>query len=103
MINIVCCVVLAFILFPSAVVVCQTPSRDEPKKSEAGDDDKSSARTVEDQVLTSKELPAVSLEFDEAFKYVGSQTFTLYDVARAEQHFFVDADEKGQIKRMYWV
>jgi hypothetical protein len=23
--------------------------------------------------------------------------------ARAEQHFFVDADKEGRIKRMYWV
>jgi hypothetical protein len=48
-------------------------------------------------------MPALRLEFDKEFKYVGSQTFILYDVATAEQHFFVDADERGRIKRFYWV
>jgi hypothetical protein len=103
MIKMVCCVVLPLILFPLPVAVCQAPSRDEPKRPPAGDDEKSSARSVKDQVLTSNELPAVRLKFDKAFKYAGSQTFILYDVARAEQHFFVDADEKGRIKRMYWI
>lgn len=60
-------------------------------------------RTVKGQVLTSKSLPAVRLSFDKAFKYIGSQNFVLYDVANAEQHFFVDADQQGNIKRLYWV
>lgn len=60
-------------------------------------------RSVKGQVLTSAATPAVKLEFDKAFKYVGSQSFVLYDVANAEQHFFVDADELGRIKRFYWV
>jgi hypothetical protein len=64
-------------------------------------DDK--ARIVEGQVLISTELPAVKLKFDKDFKYVGSQTFILYKVARAEQHFFVDADDQGRIKRLYWL
>lgn len=61
------------------------------------------ARRVQGQVLTSTELPAARITVDKAFKYVGSQTFILYDVARAEQHFFVDADEQGRIHRMYWI
>lgn len=61
------------------------------------------ARTVKGQVITSTEKPAVRLEFDKDFKYVGTQDFILYDVARAEQHFLVDADKDGRIKRMYWV
>lgn len=55
------------------------------------------------QVLTSNGMPSVRLKFDKAFKYVGTQSFILYDVANAEQHFFVDADKTGRIKRMYWV
>jgi len=54
-------------------------------------------------VLTSKDTPAVRLEFDKAFKYIGAQSFVLYDVANAEQHFFVDADKDGRIKRFFWV
>ena len=60
-------------------------------------------RTVKGQVITSAELPAVRLEFDKGFKYAGGHDFILYDVARAEQHFFVDADNQGRIKRLYWV
>jgi hypothetical protein len=60
-------------------------------------------RSVKGQVLTSTEMPAVRIEFDKAFKYVGGQDFILYNVARAEQHFFVDADEQGRVRRFYWV
>src|SRR5262245_46689898 len=61
------------------------------------------ARSVKGQVLTSTEMPAVRIEFDKGFKYAGGHSFILYDVANAEQHFFVDADKEGRIKRMYWV
>jgi hypothetical protein len=61
------------------------------------------ARSVKGQVLNSTELPAIRLKFSKEFKYIGSQDFILYDVARAEQHFFVDADKQGRIRRMYWV
>ncbi|HKQ05220.1 MAG TPA: hypothetical protein VJ464_08825 [Blastocatellia bacterium] len=61
------------------------------------------ARKVKGQVLTSPATPAVRLEFGKDFKYVGHQEFILYDVAHAEQHFFVDADKDGRIKRFYWV
>jgi hypothetical protein len=60
-------------------------------------------RTVKGQKLVSKEMPTVNLTFDKAFKYAGMQSFILYDVANAEQHFFVDADKEGRIKRLYWV
>ena len=60
-------------------------------------------RSVNGQVLTSDEMPAVQLEFAKEFKYVGSQSFILYDVARAEQHFFIDADKENRIRRLYWI
>src|SRR2546426_11109656 len=60
-------------------------------------------RGVQGQVLTSTEMPAVRIEFDRKFKFAGSQTFVLYNVARAEQYFFVDANDKGAIRRLYWV
>jgi hypothetical protein len=60
-------------------------------------------RGVKAQVLTSTEMPAVRIEFDKGFKYVGGHNFILYDVAHAEQHFFIDADKEGRVKRMYWV
>jgi hypothetical protein len=67
------------------------------------DDKQQLLRTVKGQVLTSTEMPAVRLKFDDKFKYAGGQSFILYDVARAEQHFFVDSDKDGRVKRLYWV
>jgi hypothetical protein len=60
-------------------------------------------RTVKGQTLTSMETPKVKLTFDKAFRYIGGQEFILYDVAQAEQHFFVEADKPGNIKRLYWI
>ena len=71
--------------------------------SRAWNDSTTPARKVTGQTLTSTHLPAVRIKFDKAFKYIGNQSFVLYDVANAEQHFFVDADKQGSIKRMYWV
>lgn len=62
-----------------------------------------SIRTVEGQVLISTRLPAIRLEFDKEFRYVGGHAFVLYDVAQAEQHFFVEADQDKRINRLYWV
>jgi CubicO group peptidase (beta-lactamase class C family) len=80
--------------------VPQSPSAAAPEPTTSS---QQPARSVKGQVLLSKETPRVSLEFDKGFKYVGGHDFILYDVARAEQHFFVDADQQGRIKRFYWV
>jgi hypothetical protein len=61
------------------------------------------ARSVDGQVLSSTGMPSVAIEFDEEFKYAGTQSFVLYDVANCEQHFFVDADDKGRVKGLYWI
>lgn len=58
-------------------------------------------RAVKGQVLTSTGLPPIRIRFDRRLKYVGSQKFVLYERAQAEQHFFVDADARGRIRRMY--
>src|SRR5688572_19750899 len=63
----------------------------------------SNLRTAKGQILTSPELPKLQLKFAKPFKYAGGHTFILYDVARAEQHFFVDADKNGNVSRFYWV
>lgn len=73
------------------------------RSASAGQAKTARARMVKDQILVSTEMPAVRLKFDDAFKYVGTQDFILYEVARAEQHFFVDADKEGRVNRMYWV
>jgi hypothetical protein len=58
-------------------------------------------RVVKGRVLTSAKLPAIRMRFDKRFKYVGSQKFVLYGRAQAEQHFFVDADARRRVRRMY--
>ncbi|MGH7725600.1 MAG: hypothetical protein ACREOU_09245 [Candidatus Eiseniibacteriota bacterium] len=103
MIKTVCCGIAALIFIPLAVASGQSSATDSAKTLSTVDVDMALTRSVKGQVLTSTEMPAVSLTFDKAFKYVGGQVFILYDVARAEQHFFADTDEQGRIKRMYWV
>ncbi|HEV3469174.1 MAG TPA: hypothetical protein VG148_07625 [Pyrinomonadaceae bacterium] len=63
----------------------------------------SAARRVEGRTLVSAERPAVRIKFDDDFKYAGTQSFVLYDVAGVEQFFFVDADRENRIRRLYWV
>jgi hypothetical protein len=58
-------------------------------------------RSVKGHVLTSTYQPSIRIRFDKSFRYVGSQKFTLYGRAEAEQFFFVDADARGLIRRMY--
>ena len=60
-------------------------------------------RTAKGDTLSSPELPKLKLKFRNPFKYVGGHTFILYNVARAEQHFYVDADKDGNVSRLYWV
>lgn len=62
-----------------------------------------SLRPVKNRVLVSKEMPAASLKFGKDFKYASGHQFVLYGVANAEQHFFVNADKNGLVRRMYWV
>jgi len=83
-------VALASLAITSILVCAQTDNAAKP-------------RTVKGQVLTSPAMPAVSMKFDKSFKYAGTQSFVLYNVANAEQHFFVDADKQGRIRRLYWV
>jgi hypothetical protein len=81
------------------VVACNRLAPQTQRAAETGQ----SSRTVNGQELVSTQQPAMRLKFDKAFKYVGAQSFVLYDVANAEQHFFVDADKEGRIKRLYWI
>jgi hypothetical protein len=59
-------------------------------------------RTDQDTILRSDQLPAIKIQIDPAFKYVGSTSFILYDVARAEQHHFVVADVERRVLRRLW-
>lgn len=59
-------------------------------------------RTVDENTLTSTKSPAVRLELDEGFEYLGDQEFNLYGVARVEQHFFAELDGE-RLQRLYWI
>ena len=65
--------------------------------------DLNNLRTAKGDTLSSPELPKLKLKFKKPFRYVGGHTFILYEVARAEQHFYVDADKDGNVSRLYWV
>jgi len=80
-------------LLLSVVSFAQSVSKPEAKQT----------RRVKGQILTSTYLPPVRLKFDKAFKHIGSQKFTLFERAQAEQYYFVDADKQQRIKRMYIV
>lgn len=98
-------VIVSLLMLTSSLARCEAnqhaaQTKQEPAKAEA---EQKLTRKVEGRVILSDELPAARLEFAPEFKYAGGQSFILYNVARAEQHFFVDADAQGRIKRLYWV
>ena len=59
-------------------------------------------RTGSDTILRSDQLPAIAIQVDPAFKYMGSTSFILYDLARVEQHHFVVADAERRVVRRLW-
>ena len=59
-------------------------------------------RTGSDTILRSEKLPAIAIQIDPAFRYVGSTSFILYEIARAEQHHFVVADAERRLVRRLW-
>jgi hypothetical protein len=56
------------------------------------------SRAVDNNVLTSRELPPIRITVDREFDYIGSFQFRLGDVAAGERYVFVDA-EKGRVLR----
>ena len=60
-------------------------------------------RLVHGQTIVSPSLPAADLTFAKSFHPAGSQRFSIHAVADAEQHFFVDADARGNVRRLYWI
>lgn len=100
-IALACCVALTCLLVATASAG-RGVVRQEAKPAAAVD---RGARTYDTKkrTLVSTALPAVSIKHGKDLKYIGTQSFTLYDVAHAEQHFFVDADKENRIRRFYWV
>jgi hypothetical protein len=59
-------------------------------------------RTGQDTILHSEKLPAIEIRIDPQFKYVGSTSFILYEIAHVEQHHFVVADADRRVERLLW-
>lgn len=59
-------------------------------------------RTGQETILRSEKLPAIQIQVDPEFRYVGSTSFILYEIAHAEQHHFVVADAERRVLRLLW-
>jgi hypothetical protein len=59
-------------------------------------------RTGENTILRSERLPAIAIQIDPEFRYAGSTSFILYEIARVEQHHFVVADAERRVLRQLW-
>jgi hypothetical protein len=59
-------------------------------------------RNVQNNVLISESLPAVRIQVDPQFTYVGTTSFILYDLAHVEQHHFVVAGAQKRVERLLW-
>jgi len=65
--------------------------------------DEKPQRVASGRTLRSSADPAVCLQFGDRYSYAGGQRFVLYDVADAEQHFFVDAGPDRVLRSFYWI
>ncbi len=99
-----CCVVVTCFLTAPAPAR-QDGARPEAKPAAASAASARGARTydLKKRTLASTARPAVTIRHGKDLKYIGTQSFTLYDVAHAEQHFFVDADKENRVSRLYWI
>jgi hypothetical protein len=59
-------------------------------------------RTGQDTILRSEKLPAIEIQIDPEFKYAGSTSFILYNIAHVEQHHFVVPDAERRVVRHLW-
>ena len=59
-------------------------------------------RTGSDTILRSEKNPTIAIQIDPAFRYAGSTSFILYEIARAEQHHFVVVDAERRVERLLW-
>lgn len=66
-------------------------------------------RTVEGNRIVSRALPAAVVNVAKGMTYAGTQAFDLYNVASAEQFFFVELDstkvklDTTRVKRFLWI
>jgi len=80
-------VLVLWVLFSATLVAQSTP----PERKVAGN------------VVTSLRDPAIRIELPRDAQYVGADRWVLYGIADCELHAFVEADEKRNVQRLYWV
>ena len=90
---------LGFILF---IVIATFLSCSAPTKEDYAPFLEFQAEMV-DSILVSSAFPKGEISFDENIKYIGSETFILYEVARCEIHLFVELDTLGGYERIFWI
>lgn len=59
-------------------------------------------RKGENHILRSEQLPAIEIQIDPDFRYLGSASFILYEVAHVEQHHFIILDAERRVIRRLW-
>jgi hypothetical protein len=60
-------------------------------------------RKVTGNVVTSERDPKIKIEVPKSSNYVGADRWILYGVADCEIHGFVEADNKRNVQRLYWI
>src|SRR5437870_159361 len=60
-------------------------------------------RSVRDNVLTSSDLPKLSLRVDKQFQYLGQVSFNIRNIAEGERFVWVQADAKKHVQRLFIV
>jgi hypothetical protein len=84
---------VSLVTIPSALLVC----------SSLGAQDKAPGRRVQANVITSERDPSLQIQLPKQVRYVGADRWILYDVADCEVHVFIEADERKNVQRLYWL
>jgi len=83
--------VIGLAALSNPVIAQSAPS---PSGQKATDVASRQARSVKDQVLTSTEMPAIRIEFDKGFKYVGGHNFIFHCAGYSTHKRFVLGGEE---------
>jgi hypothetical protein len=60
-------------------------------------------RKVSGNTVISERDPKIKIGVPKSAKYVGADRWILYNVADCEIHGYVDADDKKNVQRLYWI
>ncbi len=60
-------------------------------------------RRVQGNVVVSERDPKVAIQLPKSVQYVGADRWVLYGIADCELHAFVEADQKKNVQKLYWV